>query len=461
MEALISKETESRLNQLQQSAYSKGIPILIIFEGSSGRVIGRVINEIMRCLEPRGVEYRHFDPKSINDPWSVMGFLRHTPAKARITLYDRSWYSAIIDRSDDNKKELERMLALANGFESYLVNNGTFLIKILLRSTESSIKEYDSQYGPKDPKKSFLSMDHIDATEYREVILDLLNEAGSQNCPWDKIEAGGVKDTVAKATAAIIKRLENRLKEEPDKIDVWSDYKFSNPRGNADLCKTCDSYKKKIGDLSDELANLQLKLAESKRSLIVGFEGWDAAGKGSAIKHLCHALNPRGYSVNPIKAPTQEELDHTYLWRFSTTVPEKGHISIYDRTWYGRMLVEPIEGFCSVDEYSRAPVEINEFEKVLTDNEAIVIKFWMEVSQDEQLKRFEDRMADPLKQWKITDDDWRNRAKWDDYCERIDHVMKTTNTPYAPWTVVESNDKKYARVKVLQTVVDRLKKALD
>ncbi len=463
MDALISDEMISRLNQLQHELLNKKIPVLIIFEGSSGRVIGRVINELIRCLEPRGIIYHHFDPSESTDPRSVLDFLKHTPGNGSIALYDRSWYSAIIERynEDEKKKDLDRMLDMCNDFERYLVHNGVHLIKIILRASESAVKEYGSEYGPNGPKRSFLSMDHIDPVKYREVMFDhVFERTNTSDCPWNNIPVRELKDTFQETAETIALRIEQRINGEPVFVYPEMELIYPNPREGLELNKDCDHYKSMLNDLSEELSELQMKLSLSDRSMAVCFEGWDASGKGSSIKHLCHALNPRGYTIYQTKAPNDEESQHTYLWRFSKGIPKKGHISIFDRTWYGRMMVEHIEGFCTEEEYQRSPNEINTVERSLTNNGTIVIKFWMDVSPDEQLARFEKRMNDPLKRWKMTDEDWRNREKWDDYDKHVDIMIETTNTEDAPWTVIESDNKKYARVKVLKTVVDTLKREL-
>ena len=213
-------------------------------------------------------------------------------------------------------------------------------------------------------------------------------------------------------------------------------------------------------DVYDLLYELQTRLAASDRSLVVGFEGRDAAGKGSAIRHLTRALNPRGYKVVEIKAPTAEERSYTYLRRFAEHMPDAGRITVFDRTWYGRMTVEPIEGLCSEDEYERSASEINAMEKCMTDNGILLVKIWLDVSAEEQLRRFEKRAADELKQWKLTDDDWRNRGKWDEYEARIGRMMTATNTPYAPWTAVPADDKAHARALVLDAIATALRTGL-
>jgi len=198
-----------------------------------------------------------------------------------------------------------------------------------------------------------------------------------------------------------------------------------------------------------------------QRPVIMVFEGWDAGGKGGAIKRLTEKLDPRGYVVYPIAAPTGEDAARHYLFRFWRRLPETGQIAIFDRSWYGRVMVERIEGFCSEEAWKRAYREINQFERQLVDFGTILFKFWIHVSKEEQLARFEARANDRLKRWKLTDEDWRNREKWDVYKEAVDDMLLKTSTLTAPWTVIEGNDKWYARVKLLRTVVDQLSKELN
>ena len=227
-----------------------------------------------------------------------------------------------------------------------------------------------------------------------------------------------------------------------------------------DLSKslTEEEYKTRLKKLQKRLAELHSELYRLRIPVVIGFEGWDAGGKGGAIKRLTSNLDPRGYRVNPTAAPNDIEKVHHYLWRFWNSVPKAGHIAIFDRTWYGRVMVERIEGFCSEAEWRRAYQEINEMESHMANAGAVVLKFWLHIDKDEQERRFKERQANPAKQWKITDEDWRNREKWDQYEEAVNEMLIRTSTTYAPWIVVEGNDKRYARVKVLQTVVDALEK---
>jgi polyphosphate kinase 2 (PPK2 family) len=197
------------------------------------------------------------------------------------------------------------------------------------------------------------------------------------------------------------------------------------------------------------------------RPVIMVFEGWDAAGKGGAIKRVTEKLDPRGYSVYPIGAPQGDDASHHYLWRFWRRLPELGQIAIFDRSWYGRVMVERIEGFCQENEWKRAYREMNEFEHQLVDFGTVLFKFWFHISKEEQLNRFDGRSGDKLRSWKLTDEDWRNREKWDLYVQAVEEMIVKTSTLSAPWTLVEGNSKNYARIKVLKTIVDGLSIALN
>ncbi|MDE6712965.1 MAG: phosphate--AMP phosphotransferase, partial [Lachnospiraceae bacterium] len=201
-------------------------------------------------------------------------------------------------------------------------------------------------------------------------------------------------------------------------------------------------------------------LYRKKIPVVIAYEGWDAAGKGGNIKRITGALDPRGFEVHPIASPEPHEKARHYLWRFWNRLPRTGHIAIFDRTWYGRVMVERLEGFCSESDWRSAYREINEFEKELSDWGAIVIKFWVQIDKDVQLQRFTDRQNTPGKKWKITEEDWRNREKWDQYETAIDEMLQKTNTAYAPWVILESNDKKYARIKALKTVIEAIEKRI-
>jgi polyphosphate kinase 2 (PPK2 family) len=230
-----------------------------------------------------------------------------------------------------------------------------------------------------------------------------------------------------------------------------------------DLSKTLtrQEYKRQLVQCQVRLAELGYQVYVQKRPVIIAYEGWDAGGKGGSIKRITESLDPRGYVVHPIAAPAGEDRTHHYLWRFWRRLPEKGQVAIFDRSWYGRVMVERIEGFCTEEEWKRAYREINQFERKLVDFGTILIKFWIHISQEEQLARFEARKDTAYKSWKLTDEDWRNREKWDLYLEAVEDMLLKTSTITAPWTIVEGDSKYYARVKTLKTVVEALEHELE
>ncbi len=213
-----------------------------------------------------------------------------------------------------------------------------------------------------------------------------------------------------------------------------------------------------ILELQEKLFELQVRYWMEKRRAVFVFEGWDAAGKGGAIKRMTALMDPRGYKVWPIAAPGEEERAHHYLWRFATRMPPRGTLAIFDRSWYGRVLVERVEGYASVKEWQRAYDEVNAFERMLTDDGVTMLKFFLHLDKDEQLRRFKEREKDPIKHFKIGEDDWRNRKRWNDYAEASQDMFDRTHRPDAPWVVVPANDKRYARVTVLSRAIEALER---
>ncbi|MFO0597964.1 MAG: polyphosphate kinase [Myxococcaceae bacterium] len=220
--------------------------------------------------------------------------------------------------------------------------------------------------------------------------------------------------------------------------------------------KDKDAADEEIAELQEKLYELQVRYWMERRRAVFAFEGWDAAGKGGAIKRMTALMDPRGYKVWPIAAPGEEERAHHYLWRFATRMPPRGTIAIFDRSWYGRVLVERIEGFCAVKEWQRAYDEINAFERMHTDDGVTMVKFFLHIDPDTQLERFKEREKDPIKNFKIGPDDWRNRKKWDDYMKAYQDCFDRTHRPDAPWVIVPANDKRQARLLVLRTAIEAL-----
>ena len=270
---------------------------------------------------------------------------------------------------------------------------------------------------------------------------------------------------------AYAERLEyelNRRRMEREEGAVHPPVKLPDERfkngvlSGVDLTKTLtrEEYKERLDKLQKKLEVLHGELYRLRIPVVIGFEGWDAAGKGGAIRRLTSHLDPRGYKVNPTAAPNDVEKVHHYLWRFWREMPKAGHIAIFDRTWYGRVMVERIEGFCSEADWKRAYQEINEMEEHMANFGAVIVKFWIHIDKDEQERRFKERMEAPAKQWKITDEDWRNREKWDAYEQAVNEMLVRTSTTYAPWTIIEGNSKYFARVKVLETVVEAMEEKI-
>jgi polyphosphate kinase 2 (PPK2 family) len=250
---------------------------------------------------------------------------------------------------------------------------------------------------------------------------------------------------VARASVAVqaLKEMETVL----DKVDLDQSLKRKE-------------YEEQLKEYQVRLRELEYQCYDERRPVIVSYEGWDAAGKGGNIRRVTECLDPRGYSVVPIAAPKGDDATHHYLWRFWRQIPKAGHLAIFDRTWYGRVLVERVEGFCSEAEWRRAFQEINEFELSLTNFGMILVKFWIHISKEEQLRRFKEREKIEYKQFKITEEDWRNREKWDAYRQAVVDMIQNTSTTYAPWTIVEANDKLWARIRALRAIVEAIEHGL-
>ncbi len=456
MGSLSGKESEAEINAVQHRLFDEKRAVSIVFEGAGGSMMSFLINGFISILEPRGVDYRHIDGGNLCD------YIAMTPPNGRIRVFDRAWYSDAVCNRDEINGSVEKITE----FERYLTDNGVILVKIFLDIDGKKISGFRDTY-PVLPSEEcgFLGDDDPDYERFsleNEKTSELIERTDTHNAPWHIIETGDYGETLNAVCNAVLDCLKGYASyaHVPSSPGILMPY--PNPRENNDFSKSlCKSeYKKKLNKYQDKLSELQCKLALSDKSLVLVFEGWDAAGKGGSIKRVTGALNPRGYSVYPTPAPTAEEKANTYLWRFAKNIPEKGHIAIFDRSWYGRMMVEPIEGFCTENEYSRSAGEINMFERILTENGCIVIKFWMDITEDVQLDRFNDRMNDPMKRWKITDEDWRNREKWDTYEKYVNAMIEHTNTPDAPWYSVESADKHYGRIKVLKIVCETLENEL-
>lgn len=470
-------ETESeKLALLQRKCKAAGIPVIVVFEGVGASGKGTQINRFIQPLDPRGFDV--YSIKRANEEEEMRPFLwrfwTKTPANGRIAIFDRSWYRRVLtDRFDGITKESDIPLAFQDilSFEEQLSVGGTVIIKLFLYiSKEEQKKRFKKLLNSKETAWRVTPEDlkrNKEYDRYMQMNEEMLQKTDTDMAPWVIVEATDKDYAAVKIISCVAERLQYELdRREAEKglnktvvPSESSQFKLGALSG-VDLSKSLerDEYKEKLNKLQKKLSMLHNELYRLRIPVVLGFEGWDAGGKGGAIKRLTSHLDPRGYTVHPTAAPNDYEKVHHYLWRFWNDMPKAGHITIFDRTWYGRVMVERIEGFCSEADWKRAYQEINEMEAHIAHSGAIVIKFWLHIDKDEQERRFKERQTTPGKEWKITDEDWRNREKWDQYEVAVNEMLLRTSTTYAPWVIVEGNSKYYARVKVLETVVDAIEK---
>ena len=468
------KAERDRLFGYQMRLKEAKLPVMVIFEGwgasGKGSVIGKVINNI---------DPRFFKVKTIADPTDeekrypfLRRYLMEIPEAGKFTFYDSYWMEEVTNgavKGDLPEDEYKKRIASINRTERSLHVNGYLILKFFLHiSKKQQKKRFDELLADKDTswrvsKADLFQNKHYD--EYLDVYDRYLEDTNNPTAPWYIIGADSPRsvelqvlrflnqgiDTALKNHSLAVPILQNPFRLVP--MPKLADVSF------ADKVLSDEEYKEKLDVLQAELLQLHYKLYRKKIPVVICYEGWDAAGKGGNIKRIAEALDPRGYEVLPIASPEPHEKARHFLWRFWTRLPKTGHIAIFDRTWYGRVMVERLEGFCSENDWQRAYNEMNEFEKELTDGGMVVIKFWVHIDKDTQLERFTERQNTPEKQWKITDEDWRNREKWDAYENAVNEMLEKTSTDFAPWYILESVDKKYARIKALEIVIDAVKKA--
>jgi len=475
----VQKEEGARLGQLQRRLKDAGIPVIILFEGMGAAGKGTQINRLIQSLDPRGFDVYASNRETEEEAMRpfLWRFWTLTPENGRIAVFDRSWYrKVLIDRFDKETKKKEIQVAFEDirSFEKQLSDGGAVIIKLFLYiSKEEQKKRFKKLEESRETSWRVTDGDwarNRDYDRYLKINEEMLEKTDVEYAPWTIIEATDRSYAAMKVLKTVTDRLEEALREKAARKALKEQKKsmgsalgvescFQNGvLSGVDLTKslTREEYKAQIDALQKKLELLHSELYRLRIPVVLGFEGWDAGGKGGAIKRLTSHLDPRGYQVCPTAAPNDIEKKHHYLWRFWNKVPKAGHIAIFDRTWYGRVMVERIEGFCSEEDWKRAYQEINEMEAHMANSGAVILKFWLHIDKDEQERRFKERMETPEKQWKITDEDWRNREKWDQYEQVVNEMLVRTSTTYAPWIVVEGNCKYYARVKVLQTVVDAL-----
>lgn len=399
-------------------------------------------------------------------------YWRALPAAGRMALYGGAWpVAALAERLNSgglSKKQFEKRLQQINNFEGELAEDGTLVLKLWLHLPRAALKKRLKK-ADKDPDSSWWvkEKDWEVFKRFNEIetpVSRILEKTHTQGAPWHVIDSSN--DNFRDLTAASIIRdaLQTRLDKPPVAITAKrrDDVQYEDALAKVDLGQVLEkSQYKKLLDKYQRRAHLLMREAYDQGiSTVLAFEGWDAGGKGGTIRRLTHALPSRSYKVIPIAAPSSEEKSRHYLWRFWRHLPRAGSTVIFDRTWYGRVTVERIEGFATAAEWQRAYDEINDFEQQLVDRGMLVLKFWMHISPEEQLARFKARELTDYKKYKITEEDYRNRGKWDDYVLAVNEMVARTHTEHAPWHLVPANDKRTARIYMLKTVCDALERRL-
>lgn len=464
-----------RLGVLQRTLRDRGVPTVILIEGWRASGISSAINKLTYALDPRGYRvYPIQEPSDIEREHSLIWrFWVKTPEKGQIAIFDRSWYSRILIEFLDSEEGqippgiLEEAIALEDQLEA----DGALIIRLFLHIDRKEQKHRLQKMEEKHPEILIKPHGiHGKLKEYDHLlpqIENLLIKSDRPSRPWTIVEATDKHYTTVKVYRTIIERMEEAIQKQEAKTKIPE--KKENPLhpktnilAKVDLTKSIpeEEYHSRLSECQRKLGELQFAIHQKKIPVILVFEGWDAAGKGGAIIRINQALNSRCSIVEPISAPLPEEHNHHYLWRFYQRFPRNGTITIFDRSWYGRVLVERVEGLASRDEWCRAYQEINSMEESLIGNGTILHKFWLHIDKKTQLDRFHERESDPLKKYKITDEDWRNRKKWDAYEVAIEEMLQKTSSPAAPWTIVASNDKYYSRVTIMETIIRDLEKRL-
>jgi polyphosphate:AMP phosphotransferase len=467
--------------------------VIILFGGVDGAGKSESVNLLNEWMDPRWLLTRAYGPPSEEERErpEYWRFWRDLPPKGRIGFFLSAWYSRpLVDRVHrrSSRSKFRAQLDEIIDFERGLTDNGALILKFWMhldkRSQKARLKKLE-----KDPLTRWrvtreqwrnfkLYERFIDAAE------EMITRTSLANAAWTIVEGGDDRYRSLTIATHIRDAIRKRLAAPPAVVTPKSHDAISarNPGVTAsatarktvrtaqptilsklDMMQRVDPkpYKEKLERLQGRINALHRRAQRRGVSVILVFEGWDAAGKGGAIRRLTAAIDARDYQVIPIAAPTDEERVQHYLWRFWRHLARRGRLTIFDRSWYGRVLVERVEGFASEQEWMRAYAEINQFESQLVAHGIVLLKYWMHITNEEQLERFHGREKAAYKRWKLTDEDWRNRKQWDAYQQAVNDMVERTSTHQAPWTLVEANDKNFARLKVLSTVCDRLTEYLD
>ena len=468
------KEAQEKLAGYQMQIKNAKLPVMVIFEGWGAAGKGSVIGRVIKSIDPRFFKVRTMAAPTDEErryPF-LHRYLLEIPEAGKFTFYDTYWMNEVTTQlmeGELDEAEYKKRVRSINTTERSLTDNGYLVMKFFFHISKKEQKRRLLELmSDKNTSWRVLPDDLHENKHYKKYLAvyeQYLEDTDRAAAPWYIIDASNKKWAELQVLRYLNQGIDTALKNHALAAPIRQNIFPLNPIPKlsevslADKTLTKEEYDLELNRLQKELRGLHYELYRKKIPVIIAYEGWDAAGKGGNIKRITSALDPRGFEVHPIASPEPHEKARHFLWRFWTRLPKDGHIAIFDRTWYGRVMVERLEGFCSENDWQRAYNEINEFEKELADWGAVVIKVWVQIDNQTQLQRFTDRQNTPEKQWKITDEDWRNREKWNQYEEAIDEMLQKTNTAFAPWYILESNDKRYARIKALRIVVDALRKA--
>ncbi len=484
---LSKSEYERRLPGLRAKLIQAGfalkrarLPVIIIISGVDGAGKGEVVHRLNEWFDPRGLDTHSFWHETAEErehPY-YWHFWQALPARGRIGLLFGSWYTQpVTQRVAGQLKNgaLDAVLQRIVFFEEMLVNDGALIIKLWFHLSEKALhKRLSSLQRNPETHWRVLPADLAQSRIYDKFIRvseRALRETDSPHAPWHLIEAADSHHRDVAAAGIILEAIQRRLAESgraktpcatPTRRLRITPEGGKTVLDRVDLSQSLarDDYEEKLAKYQARLSRLVWAAYEKKIPTVIVFEGWDAAGKGSCVRRVTSAMDPRLFRVVPIGAPTEEEKAHHYLWRFWRHLPADGLVTIFDRSWYGRVLVERVEGFARTEEWMRAYRELNRFEEHLADHGTVLAKFWIHISKEEQLRRFKDRETVPFKRYKITAEDWRNRAKWNAHKAAVNDMVTHTSTSFAPWTLVAGNSKRFARIQILKRLCRHLEEAL-
>jgi polyphosphate:AMP phosphotransferase len=448
--------------------------LVIVIAGAEGSGKGEAVNTLLEWLDARGIEAHALGEPSSEEAERprFYRFWRRLPPRGQIGIFFGSWYTApIVRRSlgDSDSDELDRELDRIADFERMLADEGVLLVKLWLHITKKRQKKVFEKLAS-DPDTAWRVTErdwefHRTYDAFITASSRALRRTDTPHAPWHVIGARDARHRQLAVGDILLEALESRLAAAPVPMTASAPLPAParvNVLNSLDLGLRLEreAYDERLASLQGRIGRLARDLTASKRAAVLLFEGVDAAGKGGCIRRIVHAIDARWYVVVPIAAPSDEERARPYLWRFWRRLPGRGQFTIYDRSWYGRVLVDRIEGFAAAEAWRRAYAEINAFEEQLVDAGILVFKFWLQISPDEQLRRFAERGAIEHKRYKLTPEDWRNREKWLAYEAAACEMIERTSTESAPWHLVPAEDKLPARVQVLETLRAGLESAI-